>query len=53
MAAFNEVTVEMRHKIMQEYRDRLERVVEIGGRHVEVHINFVIRSMFSVEILGT
>lgn len=38
-AAFDEVTVEMRHKTMQEYRDRLERVIETDGHHIEVHIS--------------
>ena len=36
-AAFEEITVEMRQKTILEYRDRLERVIEIDGGHIEVH----------------
>ena len=35
--AFNEVTVEMRQKTMLEFKERLQRVIENNGDHVEVH----------------
>ena len=38
-SAFDEVTAEMRHNTMREYRDRLARVVENDGHHIEVHIS--------------
>ena len=37
-AAFGKVTVQMRQKTMQQYRDGLETVFETGHHHVEVHI---------------
>ena len=36
-AAFEEITVEIRQKTILEYRDWLERVIEIDGGHIEVH----------------
>ena len=35
--AFREVTVEMRMKTMLSYKERLQKVVEAGGSHIEVH----------------
>ncbi len=34
--AFAEITVEMRQKTVLAYRERLEKVIENGGGHVEV-----------------
>ena len=39
VSAFSEVTVDMRHNTIQEYRDRLNQVIETDGHHVEVHIS--------------
>ena len=36
-AAFEEIAVEMWQKTILEHRDRLERVIEIDGGHIEVH----------------
>ncbi len=35
--AFGEVTSEMRQKTLLEYRERLEKVIENDGAHIEVH----------------
>ena len=39
ISAFVEMTAEMRHNTMQEYRDRLARVVKNDGHHVEARIS--------------
>ena len=36
IAAFHEITVEMRMKTLLEYRERLYKIVENGGVHVEI-----------------
>ncbi|MCP4492906.1 MAG: hypothetical protein GY820_37235 [Gammaproteobacteria bacterium] len=37
LAAFAQITAEMRQKTMLSYRERMEKVIENDGGHVEIH----------------